>query len=107
MSGGLQKQVLTMGYGQSPQRGQQVTVHYVGQFLNGTVFDSSVNRNQPFSFVLGAGQVIPGWDIGVATMKVGETSIFIIPPELAYGARGAPPTIPPNSTLQFTVTLLQ
>lgn len=94
-----------VGDGASPQKGQRVTVNYTGWLTNGTKFDSSLDRNQPFQFVLG-GQVIPGWNQGVATMKVGGKRRLIIPASLGYGARGAPPRIPANATLIFDVELL-
>lgn len=90
-----------------PQPGNEVWVHYTGTLLNGTEFDSSRKRNTPFSFTLDEGEVIKGWDIGVASMKVGERAIFTIKPEYAYGECGAGPTIPPNSTLEFDIELLK
>jgi len=96
-----------VGEGASPKKGQTVTVHYTGWLQqNDQKFDSSLDRREPFSFTLGEGQVIPGWDEGVATMKVGGKRKLTIPAELAYGARGMPGTIPPNATLVFDVELL-
>jgi hypothetical protein len=97
---------LAVGKGAAAQAGDKVSVHYVGTLMDGTEFDSSRTRDKPFDFVLGKGKVIKGWDQGVAGMKVGGKRKLTIPPELAYGARGAPPKIPPNSTLQFEVELL-
>ena len=104
---GLQYTDTKVGAGASPQTGQTAVVHYTGWLLDGTKFDSSRDRGQPFEFAIGRGQVIKGWDEGVATMKVGGLRTLIIPPELGYGARGAGGVIPPNATLKFEVELLQ
>ncbi len=96
----------TVGTGTVAENGDIVTVNYVGKLDNGSTFDSSYSRNQPFSFTLGAGNVIKGWDLGVLGMKVGGTRELTIPPDLGYGAGGFPPVIPPNATLHFTITLL-
>lgn len=103
---GLQYVELKEGDGPSPEKGQQVSVHYVGKLTDGTVFDSSRDRGRPFEFQIGVGQVIKGWDEGVSTMKVGGTRQLIIPPELGYGSRGAGGVIPPGATLDFEVELL-
>lgn len=104
---GLSYKDIKVGEGASPKKGQTVTVHYTGWLQqNDQKFDSSVDRGQPFSFSIGEGQVIPGWDEGVATMKVGGKRKLTIPADLAYGARGAPGAIPPNATLIFDVELL-
>jgi len=102
----LQIDDLRPGTGAEARPGNNVTVHYVGTLTDGRKFDSSRDRGQGFSFKLGAGQVIKGWDQGVAGMKVGQLRKLTIPPELAYGTRGFPPAIPPNSTLVFEVELL-
>jgi len=97
---------LVIGNGAAAQAGQSVVVHYTGWLTSGQKFDSSVDRNDPFDFRLGAGQVIPGWDQGVAGMQVGGKRKLTIPPNLAYGSRGAGGVIPPNATLVFEVELL-
>jgi FKBP-type peptidyl-prolyl cis-trans isomerase FkpA len=96
-----------VGTGAAATPGKTVTVHYVGTLTNGSKFDSSRDRNQGFTFRLGAGQVIQGWDKGVDGMKVGGVRKLTIPPEMGYGAGGFPPVIPPNSTLVFEVELLE
>ncbi|MCS6774424.1 MAG: FKBP-type peptidyl-prolyl cis-trans isomerase [Anaerolineae bacterium] len=104
---GLQYIDEVVGNGPMPQPGQTLIVHYTGWLDNGTKFDSSLDRGQPFEFVLGAGQVIRGWEEGVATMRVGGKRRLIVPPELAYGATGAGGgIIPPNARLTFQVELL-
>ena len=95
-----------VGTGAVPKTGQKVKVHYTGWLENGTKFDSSVDRGQPFEFVIGVGQVIKGWDEGVSTMKIGGKRKLIIPSKLGYGPTGAGSTIPPNATLVFNVELL-
>jgi len=97
---------LVVGTGAAAVSGQKVTVHYTGTLTDGSKFDSSLDRGQPFSFPLGAGRVIRGWDEGVAGMKVGGKRKLVIPPEMGYGARGFPPVIPANATLVFEVELL-
>jgi len=105
-SSGLQYIDLKVGLGPTAKAGQTVSVHYTGWLENGKKFDSSVDRGQPFSFPLGAGRVIKGWDEGVQGMKVGGKRKLIIPSQLGYGARGAGAAIPPNATLIFEVELL-
>ena len=99
-------ETLKEGTGEIAKNGDTVSVHYTGTLEDGTKFDSSVDRGTPFSFILGAGRVIQGWDLGVAGMKVGEKRKLTIPPELGYGASGAGDVIPPNATLIFEVELL-
>jgi FKBP-type peptidyl-prolyl cis-trans isomerase len=103
---GLKYVELKEGTGATPKPGQTVEVHYVGTLEDGTQFDSSRDRGQPFSFKIGVGQVIKGWDEGLGTMKVGGHRQLIIPSELGYGSRGAGGVIPPNATLLFDVELL-
>ena len=104
---GLQYQDVTVGTGAEARQGQVAVVHYTGWLTDGTKFDSSRDRNAPFSFPIGAGQVIPGWDEGVAGMKVGGRRKLLIPANLGYGEMGAPPVIPPGATLVFDVELLE
>jgi FKBP-type peptidyl-prolyl cis-trans isomerase FkpA len=105
-SSGLNLMELVAGEGAEAMSGQRVTVHYIGWFLDGEKFDSSLDRGDPFSFQLGAGGVIAGWDEGVVGMRVGGTRRLVIPPDLAYGEAGRS-GIPPNSTLVFDVELLE
>lgn len=103
---GLQYQDITAGTGAEPQAGQTVTVNYTGWLENGTKFDASADHGGTFDFPLGKGQVIKGWDEGVATMKVGGKRRLVIPSALAYGPQGRTPTIPPNAQLTFDIELL-
>jgi peptidylprolyl isomerase len=103
---GLQYADLVVGKGSPPEKGQTVTVHYTGWLTDGKKFDSSVDRGQPFDFPLGQGQVIKGWDEGVAGMRMGGKRKLIIPPDLGYGSHGAGGVIPPGATLVFDVELL-
>ena len=105
--GGIKKKILLEGSGELyPTDGQEITAHYTGRLLDGTVFDSSYNRNEPFKFTIGKGQVIKTWDLGFAKMKKGEKAILTGESKYAYGENGSPPTIPPNATLEFEVELL-
>ena len=104
---GLQYQDVVTGTGTEATPGKVAVVHYTGWLTDGTKFDSSRDRGEPFSFPLGGGQVIAGWDEGVAGMKVGGRRKLVIPPDLGYGAGGSPPVIPPASTLVFDVELLE
>ena len=107
MPSGLRYQDVAVGSGEEATAGRTAVVHYTGWLPDGKKFDSSRDRGEPFSFPLGAGQVIAGWDQGVAGMKVGGRRKLVIPAELGYGEAGAPPDIPPNSTLVFDVELLR
>jgi len=107
LADGLKKKITHEGHGEVPPLGSSVNVHYVGTLLSdGTKFDSSRDRNVPFSFDLGRGSVIKGWDEGVATMKTGEIAELVCAPDYAYGAAGSPPKIPPNATLKFEVEMI-
>lgn len=103
---GLHYIVEKEGTGEKPQKGQTVTAHYHGTLLNGEVFDSSVERGSPFQFPVGMGRVIRGWDEAFLDMKKGEKRKLILPAQIAYGLRGSPPVIPPNSVLVFDVELI-
>ena len=103
---GLRMIETVVGKGDKPKQGQTVVAHYEGYLEDGTVFDSSVQRNQPFEFPVGTGRVIKGWDEAFLDMKIGSKRTLIIPPELGYGDRGAPPKIPGGSVLIFDVELL-
>jgi FKBP-type peptidyl-prolyl cis-trans isomerase len=104
---GLIIEEILVGTGRSPQQGQNVAVHYTGWLTDGTKFDSSVDRGEPFVFPVGVGRVIKGWDQGVMTMRVGGKRKLTVPPELGYGDRGAGTQIPPGATLVFEVELLE
>ena len=106
LPGGLKYVDLKVGDGDIAEAGMKATVHYTGWLTDGTKFDSSLDRGQPFPFTIGAGQVIRGWDEGVKGMRIGGKRHLTIPPEMGYGAGGYPPTIPPNATLVFDVELL-
>ena len=103
---GLRYKIIQEGNGVQAENGKTVSVHYKGMFPDGGVFDSSYKRNEPIDFPLGQGNVISGWDEGIALLKVGDKARFVIPPHLAYGARGAGGVIPPNATLMFDVELM-
>jgi FKBP-type peptidyl-prolyl cis-trans isomerase FkpA len=106
-SSGLRYTDLEVGQGDQAQSGQTAVVHYTGWLTNGTKFDSSKDRGEPFSFALGQGRVIRGWDEGVAGMRVGGKRVLVVPPDLGYGHRGAGGVIPPDATLKFEVELLE
>jgi len=103
---GLRYQIIQEGNGAKAEKGKQVAVHYKGQLVDGTVFDSSYKRNEPIEFPIGVGQVIPGWDEGIQLLKVGDKARLVIPSHLGYGSRGAGGVIPPNATLIFDVELM-
>ncbi|AWM14714.1 peptidylprolyl isomerase [Flavobacterium sp. NRK F10] len=103
---GLRYQIIQKGNGKKPQKGSKVSVHYQGALDNGMVFDSSYKRKEPIEFTLGVGQVIEGWDEGIALLQVGDKARFVIPSYLGYGSRGAGGVIPPNATLVFDVELM-
>lgn len=103
----LKKTDLKVGNGKAAKSGDKVTVNYRGSLTNGTVFDESYKRGEPFTFTLGAGDVIQGWDEGIVGMKEGGKRKLVIPGDMAYGPQGRPPTIPPNATLVFEVELLK
>ena len=102
----LSFEIIAEGHGEIAKNGMQVSVHYQGRLTDGTIFDDSQKRGTPFSFTLGSGQVIPGWEQGIAGMRIGEKRVLTIPPELGYGAAGAGVVIPPNATLLFDVELI-
>jgi peptidylprolyl isomerase len=103
---GIKYVLIHAGGGARPRAGRTVILHYTGTLKDGTKFDSSRDRSQPFEFVLGTHAVIAGWDDVIALLEIGDRAICIIPPDLAYGAKGSPPTIPPNATLIFDIELL-
>ena len=104
---GLYYSILKSGIGNSPLKGDNVSVHYKGSLIDGTVFDSSYQRNEPITFSLGIGQVIAGWDEGIMLLNKGSKARFVIPSNLAYGSQGAGGIIPPNATLIFEVELIE
>jgi len=103
---GMTVDILKQGTGEGAKVGDNIVVNYVGTLTDGTKFDSSIDRNQPFPYTLGQGQVIKGWELGLLGMKVGEKRKLTIPPELAYGPNGRPPVIPANATLIFEIDML-
>jgi len=104
---GVEKEDVVVGSGPEAKAGDRVSVHYTGTLLDGTKFDSSLDRGTPFAFTIGKHEVIEGWDIGVQGMQKGGKRKLKIPPHLGYGTTGAPPKIPPDATLQFDVELLE
>ena len=104
---GVTRDIICDGHGEKPKVGDIVYVHYVGELSNGNKFDSSRDRGKPFFFKMGQGQVIRGWDEGIAQMRIGEKCKLTCSPDYAYGSKGFPPVIPPNSTLVFYVELLE
>jgi FKBP-type peptidyl-prolyl cis-trans isomerase len=103
----LQKEDVLEGEGPEAKRGDRVLVHYTGTLMDGTKFDSSLDRGKPFEFAIGAGHVIAGWELGVVGMKKGGKRTLVLPPHLAYGSIGSPPKIPPDATLRFEIELLE
>ncbi|KAF5312026.1 hypothetical protein D9619_003640 [Psilocybe cf. subviscida] len=105
---GVTVQTISPGDGRSfPKKGDRVVMHYVGTLVDGKKFDSSRDRGQPFAVDIGVGKVIKGWDEGVMKLSLGQRAVLVVTPDFAYGARGFPPSIPPNSTLKFEVELLK
>lgn len=102
----IRKEDLVEGSGDPVEKGDTVSVHYVGTLMDGTQFDGSIDRGVPFEFTVGRGQVIPGWELGVVGMRKGGKRKLTIPPHLAYGTRGSPPKIPPDATLRFEIELI-
>jgi FKBP-type peptidyl-prolyl cis-trans isomerase len=103
----LEKADLSQGEGPEVKKGDRVLVHYTGTLVDGTKFDSSLDRGTPFEFTIGAGQVIAGWELGVVGMKKGGKRTLVLPPHLAYGSSGSPPKIPPEATLEFEIELVE
>lgn len=104
---GMKVEILKEGTGEGAKSGDNIVVNYVGTLTDGTKFDSSIDRNQPFPYTLGQNMVIKGWELGLLGMKVGEKRRLTIPPELAYGSEGRPPVIPPKATLIFEIDMLE
>lgn len=106
LEGGLKVEFLNVGMGPTVPKGSKVAVHYTGKLTNGTVFDSSHSRGEPIEFMVGAGQVIKAWDLGICQLQKGQKAVLTCPPAMAYGSSGVPGVIPPNSTLIFEVELV-